>query len=34
MATDLGRLHKDLKEMNELLEEQSRDSIAAAKPSF
>jgi hypothetical protein len=23
-----------LKEMNELLEEQSRDSIAAAKPSF
>jgi hypothetical protein len=34
MATDLGRLHKDLKEMEDLLEEQPRDVIAAAKPSF
>ena len=35
MATDLGRLHKDLNEMHTLLEENSRESIAVnKKPSF
>lgn len=35
MATDLGRLHKDLDEMHTLLEENSRESLVAnKKPSF